>query len=1239
MAEIRCPDCNSPMVLRTARRGTNAGSQFYGCSRFPKCRRIIPLDDVHPNSLVVEKGIATGERSPTESFFPRTLIARTRFQNYQVRFLETVAVPEDLLKRIRFGDAGQGILEAFSQWRIDFPIGESPSTLNEGQRQIVSVAEKILARGKITLLSSHLEQKLNRAFPKASKSELSLPLLESMVLRGYQRYQKKPWLDSPEESVFYEDILPALLGRSYGQWVLSQVEFSSLLLPNPNVDITGSQRVDFAILHPRLDKRIIVEIDGEQHKRHIDSDKERDISLQDNGYTVVRIPASEIQDGSGHQLSVLRSTLSTIAEETDKDRSSSKNENEKFILSVKLAHQIQIVLLQAIQSGFLNLADIGSWHIVADPDEVVQVGKKKGLSILENSVTDFVELLRKLGNLYTSKVGTAEPTCILSSDYTVGKSANAIHISFSDKYTNDLPTFHMQNIYFPFHIANSSFPAAPLVRGGRQPEEKDLKYFLQYLFRKPSFWEGQCEGITRAFQGEDTLVLLPTGAGKSLLYQLASLLLPGRTVVIDPIISLIDDQIDNLAMMGIDRCIGITSQTHDISRAIQLFGQGEYLFAYVAPERFQVTEFRESLRTLTVHTPIALIVVDEAHCVSEWGHDFRTAYLNIGRTTRAYCESDGHAPPMIALTGTASRAVLKDVQRELQIEEFDAIITPKTFDRAELEFNVIRSTSQEKFSRLIGYLGQKLPSLFNVTGSTLYQTREDETYSGLIFCPWVNGEFGVVHVADEISTNCGISTAYYSGGRPRNWMRDDYDQTKRRTASEFKRNKIPLLVCTKAFGMGIDKPNIRYTIHFGMPPSIESFYQEAGRAGRDRRMAHCSIIISNDDIERSKELLNPNTTVEEIDGILSNTSREEDDDITRNLYFHIRAFRGIAHERQDVEEVLVQLGNISSKAKRILTIPDKIGKRVEREIQNRQDVSRRAREIVEKALHRLLLLGVVSDYTIDYSKNEFTVSLAGLGKGGLIEKYGEYVSGFVGPKRREVEMQKAREFLQGDLSGFISRMIELLLQFIYSNIERGRRQAMREMLECSQKTRGNEFRKYLDAYWGRGDEFGHRLGEAIDEILHADDIGVSQAKEIVEDMGSPREAAEIRGAMARNLESYPDQPVLRMLRAISEMYTRDNNHEIARENFAASISSARTNYGLSDAAVAEFASWAVLIIGKRDKQLANELVTEVLHSYPNRDFARRLIEHLPITLAEMPAWFLLANVQENCRSLVLKKGG
>lgn len=1204
------------MVLRTAKRGPNAGGKFYGCSRYPNCKATIPFESATPDSEQVPE---KEKQTLTETFFPRTLIARARFQNYQVRFFETVALTENLLEKLGSEDIGDKVLRAFSQWRIDFPIKESESTLNKRQRQIISVLEKILTRGRITLLSPQLEKEFKEIFLNASKTEPSLSLIEPLVYKGYQESQKCPWLDSKEENIFYEDILSKYLGENYKQYVLPQVEISSLLPPNPNMDTTGHQRVDFAIFYPRLEEKIIVEIDGEQHKGHIESDEERDRALQKYGYTVIRIPSTEIQEGSGPQLSYLRPKLSEIKERFNEDINLGNNEIIKFIHSVKLAHQIQLVLLQAIQSGFVNLEDTSSWNLIADLDEIGLFDKKESLSILKKSVVDFVEVLEKLSKLYSVKIGTKKPICSLFPESTVGKSASAIYISFSNKFTIDLPTFHVQNIYFPFHIANSSFPAAPVIEG-LKTEEKDLEYFLQYLFRKSCFWEGQYDGITRVLQGKDALLLLPTGAGKSLVYQLASLLLPGRTVVIDPIISLMEDQIDNLAMVGIDRCIAITSQIADSqerSRAIQLFGQGEYLFAYVAPERFQTIEFRNSLRALTVHTPVALIVVDEAHCVSEWGHDFRTPYLNIGRTSRAYCESNKFVPPLLALTGTASRAVLKDVQRELQIKDFDAIITPKSFDRPELKFRVVFSTSQEKVSRLKGFIGQMLPSLFNTTVSTLSQMGGKETYSGLIFCPHVRGEFGVERVSDEIRKDLSIPTDIYSGKEPKRWNPDLYRYHKQRVTKEFKRNKIPLLVCTKAFGMGIDKPNIRYTIHFGIPPSIESFYQEAGRAGRNRKTAYCCIIVSNDDPERSNKLLNPNTKVEEIAEVIDkkNMSWEENDDITRVLYFHTNAFRGIAQEKQDVEEVLRHLGDISKKGTKTLTLPNS------------------ERNIVEKAFHRLLLIGVISDYTIDYSRDEFTVKLSGDSKEEILETYGRYIASYL-YSRRQTETEKASRLLSLSHLEFIIEMVSLLLNFIYDVIERGRRRALYEMLlTCTSSPTDKSIRqrilRYLEAT---------EYSEVLEQVINDEKAGIMRCRDVFGVVRSPNEAAELRGQVSRYLESYPDHPALLMLRSLSEIFSRDRNADVTRQNFTASVSSALTNYGLSSEIVFDFATWAVLNIAKQDIKLAKELILELTKS-SNRFLARTLIEKLPVELTETPAWFLLARLEEDCNALVFKIGG
>ena len=165
MTEIRCPQCGSLMVLRTAKRGPNAGGKFYGCSRYPKCKATIPFEGEG-------KDKRKEKQSLVETSFPRTLIARTRFQTYQVQFFETAALPEDLIEKISFEGMPQEILKAFSQWRVDFPVIEFESTLNESQSQIISVLEKILTRGKITLISPQLEKEFKKAFLKNLKIKI-----------------------------------------------------------------------------------------------------------------------------------------------------------------------------------------------------------------------------------------------------------------------------------------------------------------------------------------------------------------------------------------------------------------------------------------------------------------------------------------------------------------------------------------------------------------------------------------------------------------------------------------------------------------------------------------------------------------------------------------------------------------------------------------------------------------------------------------------------------------------------------------------------------------------------------------------------------------------------------------------------------------------------------------------------------------------------------------------------------
>jgi len=697
---------------------------------------------------------------------------------------------------------------------------------------------------------------------------------------------------------------------------------------------------------------------------------------------------------------------------------------------------------------------------------------------------------------------------------------------------------------------------------------------------------------------------------------------------VDPILSLIDDQIDNLAAVGIDRCIGITSQltTEERGLALQAFQSGHYLFCYVAPERFQTVPFREALRALTANTPISLIAIDEAHCVSEWGHDFRTAYLNLGRLTRDYCASHGVVPPLVALTGTASKIVLMDVQRELGITAFDAIISPKTFDRPELRYTILTSPSGEKVQRVLGFL-ERLPTDFGLDRSQFFRPRGRQTYAGLVFCPHVNGPYGVVEQAEHLKEALRTPVGVYSGEPPRNTDAEEWEKEKRRVARDFKRNRIAVLACTKAFGMGIDKPNIRYTVHIALPPSIESFYQEAGRAGRDRRRAECAIVLSNDDPRRSQRLLSPATPLDEVGRVVNETSWDDADDIVRALWFHVRAFRGERAEVEDIARMLDQLGDVQTRRQVNVTWGDP---RWLSEGRWRDA----GRERAEKALHRLVVLGVVKDYTVDFASQEFGVRIAGATQEEIAAAFGRYAAAY----QQRLGEQAEREALALRREAhreYVLAVAERLVRFIYQHIELARRRALNEMLQAAIAGQtGDQLRRRILAYLEQS-EWDERL-----EAVRASAVGgVDRLAPVLDDLVSPNDAAALRAATGRALASYPDVPGLLILRSVSEALSPDADPEEVRQNVEAALGFAFEKFRLDSTEVA--AALGQAIARARDKAGAGELLLRsTLDSrHIDRVFVRALIQHVPRDLAGIPAWWLLNKLAERCEALLTTEEG
>lgn len=341
---------------------------------------------------------------------------------------------------------------------------------------------------------------------------------------------------------------------------------------------------------------------------------------------------------------------------------------------------------------------------------------------------------------------------------------------------------------------------------------------LSSHFGYTSFRRGQDETIRHVLDGKDTVCIMPTGGGKSLCYQIPALVFEGTTLVISPLISLMKDQVDTLLQNGIsatyiNSSISITEANH----RLQLAKQGHYKLLYVAPERLDSVDFMDQLLDMN----IPLIAIDEAHCISQWGHDFRPSYLHIHRILDYF-----HTKPIVlALTATATPQVREDICRSLEIDEVNTIMT--TFERENLSFSVIKGQDRD------AYLSQYI--------------RQNEKESGIIYAATRK----VVDQLYEKLNKEGTTVAKYHAGM------SDHDRNEQQEL--FLRDEVSVMVATSAFGMGIDKSNIRYVVHYQLPKNMESYYQEAGRAGRDGLDSTCILLYSPQDVQVQRFLIDQST--------------------------------------------------------------------------------------------------------------------------------------------------------------------------------------------------------------------------------------------------------------------------------------------------------------------------------------------------------------------------------------------
>jgi len=1065
---------------------------------------------------------------------------------------------------------------------------------NENLYSTYCVIQNILQRGNPTRPSKFLRESIDGYFVNERIKYASLKKQDwSVSIKGNDENSDNP------ARIFFEEILPKeLKGNSFiCNLIVPEIEVNEIVGEDNN-EFRGNS-VDFYLPQCKL----VIEIDGAQHNKIIDKlvDNERDIYLKKYDVTTLRIPAKSIKSYvKGNELELreyikLIYDLCQVSENITKYKESIKNLKNNGIEGANLIYdgimRFQILVIELLKGGILDIKN-EKWVFNIKNHDV------KLPYLL--AIKDIFNWLNNLLILQDIKLKEPKIVIKLTDKFTFNKSE--INVDFSLFKRWDDSSFE-DNICFirseyldyinNYRVATGELIRYKIIQDGPNQNIKYLYNINEDIFGFKTFNDGQLPIIINALTLNETIGLLPTGGGKSLCYQLSCLLQPTINFAVVPIKSLMYDQKLNLDKKGIVQTNFISSdqEGEEKEKIIRDFARGKYLCIWISPERFQTEIFREQLKSINESLNVGYAVIDEVHCLSEWGHDFRTSYLNLSKTIRRLCPTS----IFLGLTATASKNVLRDILVEFEMDE-SSVKTILDYTRNELEFKVIQDNNNDKGEKKANLL-ELLNSLDNK--EKIFELNDEESKCGLIFTPHASGEYGCYGVSSYLNSNEKYlgKVKYYSGEVPKVKKvpvmdSKEFNIYKKEVQDKFQKNEFPLLIATKAFGMGVDKGNIRYTVHYGVSGSIESFYQEAGRAGRDKNKATCYILHSKDviDEEDYNKIFGLETTIKELNHIV-NKYKYSSGDILRNLFLATQSRSGVEVECM-LTTAIYQEYCLKRKTVIDVNSVNKLGifSEDERVLCNFQTI--------QSAIYRLSILGVIEDWTVEGwgTRGKFKVYYGDLNEKKIEESLRKYI------KKYDVEFSmdnlgtakysKYNEIYNSNRYNQVYKLINILIQWNYDNVFYSRRESQKNLVEL------------CDNYWKNGEkafkenlEIHFKITErsfVLDYLANNPYDFKSLFKELMEEgkIKSNDKLAALNITLKRFLESYRYNTALNYLSGILGLLLNSYD-DLTKERF---VSSFNTIIDM-DEDIREFILKNTLFIGKKlddnNRNSLGEVLSEI----------------------------------------------